>query len=339
MPVYYLTKNSWKRLFSCLKEIYDTYVLKEYNGKLSYHLLADEDISTYDEIIYNKIRAVQPIKSFFQVFAENVSKTVKKTRKRIIIGVKACDINALEALDKMFLEGEYVDEFYKEKRDNTILIGCDCTMPDNNCFCTVLGNNPFIEKGVDLTLAQVHDGFVIQSDSDKGQGLIDENRNIFGGEIKENLNEERDKLRKNTTNAVKSINEKFNLKPQFWKNLSKYYDSNAWKKESETCVECHGCTNVCPSCYCFLLADLPGRKEFNRMKYQDSCQSSGYARVAGGATPRPELFERFRNKYMCKFDYRLNTIGLVSCTGCGRCIDACQGDIDIRKVVTAVLKR
>jgi len=83
---------------------------------------------------------------------------------------------------------------------------------------------------------------------------------------------------------------------------------------------------------------MPANDNIKRVKYQDSCQFSGYARVAGGATPRPELFERLRNRYLCKYDYRPEALGLVACTGCGRCIDACQGKIDMREVMVDVLK-
>ena len=87
-----------------------------------------------------------------------------------------------------------------------------------------------------------------------------------------------------------------------------------------------------------MLAEIPSKGLFARMKYQDSCQLSGYARVAGGASPRHELYERFRNRYYCKYEYRPDSIGLVACTGCGRCIDACQGKIDKRDVLQEVIK-
>ncbi len=338
MSIYYLTKNSWKRLLSGLTETCDIYVLKECNGSLSYELLVKESLSS-DEIVFGGVRAVQSVKSFFHLYAEDVSKVKSQPRKRIIVGVKACDLTALAVMDKMFMEGDCVDPFYKMKRDNTVIITSDCTKPNNYCFCTLLGNKPYSEKGFDLNISQSKDGFIVEVGSDKGKALVDGNRSIFGGEAKENLNEDRVKSREKVLEKVKQINAEFNLKAGFWNDLSKKHNSPGWKTESEMCVECGACTNVCPSCYCFLLADIPGKDDFSRMKYQDSCQYSGYARVAGGASPRPEIHERFRNRYLCKYEYRPASLDLVACTGCGRCIEACQGKIDKRKVLAGILKK
>jgi len=65
----------------------------------------------------------------------------------------------------------------------------------------------------------------------------------------------------------------------------------------------------------------------------------GFARVAGGESPRKELFERFRNRYTCKFHFTPEYYGLLGCTGCGRCIQTCLGKIDMRKVITRLLEK
>ncbi len=339
MSIYYLTKDSWKRLLTGLTETYDIYVLKENENKLFYELLSKEDLSGDGKIIYGKARSVQSLKSFFHLYAEDVSNLKNEKVKRIIIGVKACDLKALAVLDKMFLEGDYIDPFYKEKRDNTIIISSDCTEPRDNCFCTLLGGKPYAEDGFDLNLSPLKEGFIVEAGSDRGKAVINGNKSIFGNEAKETLNEDRARAREKITGKVNNKNKDFDLKAEFWKDLSKKHDSSAWAEHSEACVECGACTVVCPSCYCFLLADMPEKDKFKRVKYQDSCQFSGYARVAGGATPRPELYERFRNRYLCKYDYRPESLGIVACTGCGRCIEACQGGIDKREVIIDVLKR
>jgi len=153
MPIYYLTKDSWKRLLTGLTETCDIYILKEKGNSLFYELLSREGLSGGGEIVYGKARSVQPLKSFFHLYAEDVSKLQNKPGKRIIIGVKACDLKALAVLDKMFLEGDYIDPFYKEKRDNTIIISSDCTEPGDSCFCTLLGDKPYPEEGYDLNLS------------------------------------------------------------------------------------------------------------------------------------------------------------------------------------------
>ncbi|HEC83419.1 MAG TPA: hypothetical protein ENI46_02895, partial [Firmicutes bacterium] len=48
--------------------------------------------------------------------------------------------------------------------------------------------------------------------------------------------------------------------------------------------------------------------------------------------------ERFRHRYYHKLDYFPKTYGFEACTGCGRCIVACPGKIDMRKVLKEVCK-
>ena len=111
-----------------------------------------------------------------------------------------------------------------------------------------------------------------------------------------------------------------------------------WSNESKTCIGCGACTNICPTCYCLILNDETKAEEFVKVRSQDSCQLNGYARVAGGATPRPRMFQRFRNRYLCKFLYMKSNFELLGCTGCGRCSEACAAQIDFRQVVHNILE-
>jgi heterodisulfide reductase subunit C len=122
---------------------------------------------------------------------------------------------------------------------------------------------------------------------------------------------------------------------EYYKVVKEGYDlDEIWKKESEKCVQCGGCNFICPSCYCFLIREnSKSSEEQFRDKVWDVCHFTGYARVAGGGNARKYKFQRFRNRYQCKFVYRRENFGIYACTGCGRCIDVCPGKIDIRKVV------
>jgi ferredoxin len=94
---------------------------------------------------------------------------------------------------------------------------------------------------------------------------------------------------------------------------------------------------VCPTCHCFLLFDEKRAQKAIRGRMWDACLYKSFARVAGGANPRKHLHERMRNRFEKKFDFFPSTIGKFACTGCGRCIDACAGDIDIREVLKGLV--
>jgi predicted aldo/keto reductase-like oxidoreductase len=59
-----------------------------------------------------------------------------------------------------------------------------------------------------------------------------------------------------------------------------------------------------------------------------------FARVAGGANPRAHRAERLLNRFDKKFNYFAEILGgTYACDGCGRCTEACTGNIDIRDVL------
>ena len=69
------------------------------------------------------------------------------------------------------------------------------------------------------------------------------------------------------------------------------------------------------------------------MKMWDSCLRMAYTAVAGGANPRRILGDRIKHRLMHKFVYFLDRYGLDMCIGCGRCIDTCAVEIDLRKML------
>jgi ferredoxin len=59
--------------------------------------------------------------------------------------------------------------------------------------------------------------------------------------------------------------------------------------------------------------------------------------VAGGHRPRSEKSERLRNRFLCKFLYYASQYDLQessSCTGCGRCVEACPVNVDITEILS-----
>ena len=69
------------------------------------------------------------------------------------------------------------------------------------------------------------------------------------------------------------------------------------------------------------------------MKMWDSCMRAAYAEVAGGANPNKVLGDRIKYRLMHKFVHFPDRYGIDMCVGCGRCIDADAGGMDIRQVL------
>jgi ferredoxin len=116
--------------------------------------------------------------------------------------------------------------------------------------------------------------------------------------------------------------------------LQRQWTSPVWDKISATCVECGACNFVCPSCHCFFLRDYASKEgEPGRTRVWDACLSENFSRVAGGANPNQRRQARVRHRLERKFIAPYEADEGYACTGCGRCIDACLGHLDIRAIL------
>jgi len=307
------------------------------------------DPAIIDMIVIDGVRVDQPLKSFFFPAKEKVAtlpeSEIKPARfeKRIIIGAKGCDLHALKVFDRAYYEEGIVPEpFYKERRESTCIIASDCGYSLDSCFCTLLGAKPYPVDGFDLNLSAVEGGFVIEVGSEKGEGLIDEMKKS-GSAVSEASSrqlEARDRKREELTEKIAGINREFEIPQKFDQLCRIGFDSEVWKELAENkCVQCNGCLHICPTCYCFLLYDKMTNNISERIRIWDACINTGYARVAGGANPRPTLQSRLRHRFFHKFLYFVQNFNMYACSGCGRCFRVCPGKIEIRETFRDISKK
>lgn len=292
-------------------------------------------------------RSAQSPKGLFFPSAESIgrygpnaeSATAVQAAPAVLVGVRACELRALTYLDKVFLEGDYKDPTYSARRDAMTVVSVDCADCTETCCCTAVGGQPFPTEGFDVNLSPVGDGFLAEAATDRGRAWLGGGGQIALAEATAEQIAERDKKRQEMTERVRAQNAEFGLdvaddRPPALPND----DDPSWQQFAADCVECGACTNICPTCHCFYLYDqLLGAEAFERVRTWDSCLLSSYHRMAGAPnmkpTPRPRLRSRLANRVLHKFVYSPQQYGLLGCVGCGRCVDACLGAIDIRKVV------
>ena len=325
---YYIGKAHWG---SILKDWLDKFVviapIKE-SGGLYLQPVSEENLAL---IVYDEARSVQPLKSFLFPPLEEVVGEIKESEKPwLFLNVKACDLKALSILDAAF-GGDFKEPHYLNRRKRSIIVSSDCTESWETCFCTLVDGQPYPIEGFDLNLSKVWDGFVVEVGSERGRALLKGHDEGLKEVVKEE-EKAREKLRKETTRKIEKQNQEFAFDKSHKQVVSRRWESEVWEKHAATCVECGACNHACPTCHCYFLDDVT-RKLFVKLRGWDSCMYSGYAVTAGGGTPRPRLEERFKNRYLCKFKYLDDNYGTYGCTGCGRCIEGCQGKIDMRAVL------
>ncbi|MBN1490842.1 MAG: 4Fe-4S dicluster domain-containing protein [Phycisphaerae bacterium] len=258
-----------------------------------------------------------------------------------IVGVRACELQAIAYLDRVFGQPPVSDPFYREHRAAQTIISVDCVEPHETCFCTLVDGRPYATEGFDLNLTPIDGGFVVEAGTDAGRLLVEQAGDAVTPASPEML-AERDRLRRAAVEKLSVTNEPYQPARPPSEALAAAEDAAVWDRFAQDCVECGACTQICPTCHCFYLFDRGAREDgaFDRLRAWDSCMWSGYSRMAGAPTmkpnPRAQFRSRFANRFLHKYLWSPQQWDKLGCVGCGRCTEACAGRIDIRRVIREV---
>ncbi|MHC4572660.1 MAG: 4Fe-4S dicluster domain-containing protein [Planctomycetota bacterium] len=323
-----------KPFLDAVAERMDLYVPKRSGD---YYVFSRYDRSSETAPDFNDIRACTPAKEFLFPFRELAAVFPEpaeppQIRPFAVFGLKECDLRSIEILDKVFSEEEFKDPFYLKRKENMLIISSDCSGPGESCFCNVFGGKPYATGGFDLNVSKVRNGFVVEAGSDKGEGFIDAHGRLFS-ELPQTLLNERDENRSQTQSDLEQKNADLRFDKPIKEIVENSEESDVFDTEAKNCTECQACTRICPTCHCFYLYDTSRKDYFGKMKMWDSCMRMAYAEVAGGANPHKILGDRIKHRLMHKFVYFLDRYGVDMCVGCGRCVDADAGGMDLRAVL------
>jgi sulfhydrogenase subunit beta (sulfur reductase) len=251
-----------------------------------------------------------------------------RERGRVLFGIRPCDARGLLLLDKVF-GGDCRDPYYADKRAGTVVVSLACDDPNPSCFCLSMGGSPCSPEGSDLLLLDLGDRYLAQAGSEKGAALLEDRAFEKSDEESLGLAE---KVKTESEASMKPVAMKQNLEER----LERLFNDPVWKDLAETCLGCGICTYLCPTCHCFDLCDEAVGRTGERIRVWDSCQFPLFTQQASGFNPRPTVVERFRQRIMHKFSYLPETLAMLGCVGCGRCVTECPVNLDIREVMTSL---
>jgi sulfhydrogenase subunit beta (sulfur reductase) len=323
-----------KPLFDTVAEKMNLFVPKKNDAHYDF---VKYESTLSEQHLFNNIRACTPIKQFLFPMRELAAvfpqpQPATKVEPFAVFGLKDCDLKAMKILDCVFDEEDFQDPSYIERRKNMFIITTDCLEPEKTCCCCLFDGQPFPENGFDLNISKIKDGFIIETGSEKGAQFINEHKNLFA-DVPSAATAEREQNRTKTKDLLEQNNDEYKLDASTKEIVEKSRQSTLFDDEAQNCVECQACTRVCPTCHCFFLYDNKFTDSFGKTKMWDSCVRRDFAAVAGDENPRKILGDRTKHRLLHKFVYFLDRYGIQMCVGCGRCIDACAGEMELRDVL------
>ena len=247
---------------------------------------------------------------------------------QVIVGIRPCDAFAFQLVKINFDNPQYQDPWWVQRMESTTLIGFGCNDPCSSCFCTSTGSGPFSKKGLDALMVDLGDRFLVTGVTSKGETLLEKIK--FGKEADESLLKKALDLSKASEGKISSRVPGDRLKDKVTNEL---FNAPFWERVSFACINCGTCTYLCPTCWCFDIQDEVSGKEGDRIRNWDACMFPLFTLHGSGHNPRDKKTQRVRQRFMHKLKYYVDKYGDgAACVGCGRCVQFCPVNIDIRKV-------
>jgi sulfhydrogenase subunit beta (sulfur reductase) len=248
----------------------------------------------------------------------------------IIFGGRPCDAKGFTVYDRVYINPDYPDPYYRERREKTSIVTLSCSAPSEGCFCVAVGGGPADTEGSDVLMTEVEQGYFLQALTDKGKVILETPLVEDGAKHRDAAGKKQEAVKKAVKNPFGEDGSAKVLPEVFEKD-------EFWQETTERCISCGACTFLCPTCYCFNITDEQVTNRGERIRSWDACMFQHFTLEGSGHNPRPLRQQRFRNRVGHKFVYYPEKYnGVIACCGCGRCIRYCPVSIDISEVVSAL---
>lgn len=319
-----------KALLEALKEKYTVFAPILKNGTVVFDRM--EDVESVQLHFSNTVHSPKALffpqtEQLLSQIEDGWKENLPPEENSILFGLRPCDARGIGLLDKVFSGDDFEDPYYLIRREKSLIVSLACQHPRMSCFCSSLNSGPHAEEAADIILFETSDAYLLKALSDKGEQLVKE----VSGLLSKPKASDQGELEKQKKAAEKKLATSFKL-DKLDKKLGENFEHQTWDEIHEKCLGCGACTYLCPTCHCFDIID-----EANcRIRSWDSCQFCLFTLHASGHNPRPAGREKMRQRIMHKFSYCPDNFDETFCVGCGRCIQCCPVNFDIRSVVNGL---
>ncbi len=247
----------------------------------------------------------------------------------VFLGLHPCDINALNKLDKVLLEGRYPNPFYGAKRANAFIVGYSCT-PQPFCFCRSMGTDSVL-RGFDLFLTPLDEVYFAEIASSRAFHLLEQL----------SCREPNDQEHRHYRQQITARESQFVAQvdsSDLTKILDLEFQAPVWQEWGKRCLSCGTCAQVCPTCYCYGVEEQVDMDfaHAHKEKMLYSCNLLDFASVSGGHNFRPQSHTRLKYRYYHKHRGFVEAFEESLCVGCGRCGQSCLARITVPEVIASV---
>ena len=198
-----------------------------------------------------------------------------KPQKVAFLGVRSCDLRAIQILDRVFTNNTH----YQIRREDKFIIAVNCIESGNNCFCVSMDSGPQAKEGYDLSVTEIVDqGFLVTTGSAWGEDWI---KKLSPQKASKTQTEKATSDISQCGQTMKKQLKTEGIKELLYENLN----HPMWDEIAKTCLSCANCTMVCPTCFCSTVEDhtnLVGT-ETEQIRKWDSCFNAGHSYLHGGS--------------------------------------------------------
>ncbi len=271
-----------------------------------------------------------------------VSVAPRDPTRRALLGVRPCELAALDRLDTALIGRPSSPEpTYAARRADTFVVAVNCGSPSATCFCTAMDTGPHVDGrsgGHDLEVTELappgrpgaDPRYVIAAVSDAGAAVLDELAAASAA-----TPEDLQAVRVSRDRAVQAVDRAVEVhdvtldEPAVARALGGAHDDPRWQEIADRCLACGNCTAVCPTCFCTRIddiGDLDGTR-VERWRTWESCFALEFSRL-GDRYVRQSVTSRYRQWMTHKLSSWHDQYGESGCVGCGRCSTWCPAGID-----------
>jgi sulfhydrogenase subunit beta (sulfur reductase) len=262
----------------------------------------------------------------------DIQPNAEKPPRYAFIGVRGCELAAIEIQDRAFLRSDFRDPIYRARREGLFILAVNCLHPAGTCFCASMGTGPKVQGGYDLCLTELDDIFLIEIGSELGRDALSRCQYEPASGFSQSA------AAKGLERAIDEMGRQLSLDdlPSL---LTENLELEHWDEVAKRCLSCANCTQVCPTCFCWDATDQTDlmARSSRRERVWDSCFNPQYSYVFGGNT-RPTIKSRYRQWLTHKLGVWKEQYDTFGCTGCGRCITWCPVGIDLTEEIAALRK-